>query len=221
MKPRYLIAILIIVFLVESLLAVPEVWGPGKHFMAAVLPSLVVDYANTDRANAQTSTLQINPLLTQAAQLKANDMAARSYFSHQGPAGEAPWTWLDHVGYKYVYAGENLALDFYDSSEVNQAWMNSPKHRENILDKNFTDIGVGMAEGQLAGRDSIFIVQFFGSTQDSLAKQAKTPATLGFRRANVLLSAVSLSDKILTRLRSISLPFFRRLGLPKVNGKII
>ena len=222
MKPRYLIALLIAIFLVESLLVVPEVWGPGKRFMAAVLPALVIDYTNADRTNNQKQPLKINPLLAQAAQLKADDMAKRSYFSHEGPSGEAPWSWLDKVGYKYVYAGENLALDFFESSEVNQAWMNSPKHRENILDKKFTDIGIGLAHGQFEGRDSVFIVQFFGSTEESLAKQEKLPASsLGFRRTNVLSAAIGLSDGVLTRLRSISLPFFRKLGLPKTNGKII
>ncbi|MCX6712280.1 MAG: CAP domain-containing protein, partial [Candidatus Vogelbacteria bacterium] len=109
MKLRYLIVILVALFLAESLLVVPEVWGPGKRFMAAVLPALVVDYTNTDRTNDQKQPLKINPLLAQAAQLKADDMAKRSYFSHEGPKGEAPWSWLDKVGYKYVYAGENLA----------------------------------------------------------------------------------------------------------------
>ena len=143
MNFRYLVAILAFVFLVESLLVAPEVWGPGRRFLAAVLPALVVDQTNTDRISEKKPPLQINPLLAKAAQLKAEDMAKRSYFSHEGPSGETPWTWFDKVGYKYVYAGENLALDFYDSSEVNRAWLNSPKHRANILAKNFTDIGVG------------------------------------------------------------------------------
>ncbi|MFA6254374.1 MAG: CAP domain-containing protein [Candidatus Paceibacterota bacterium] len=222
MSFRYLITVLILVFLVESLLVVPEVWGPGKRFLAAVLPALVVDYANTDRVSEQKPPLQINPLLAQAAQLKAEDMANRSYFSHEGPNGEAPWTWFDKVGYKYVYAGENLALNFYESSEVNQAWMNSPKHRENILDKNFTDIGIGLANGRFEGRDSVFIVQFFGSTEDSLAKQEKLPTTrLGFRRTNVLSAAIGLSDGVLTRLRTVSLLTLRSLGYPVVKGKII
>jgi hypothetical protein len=222
MNIRYLVVILALVFLVESLLVVPEVWGPGKRFLAAVLPALVVDYANTDRNLDKKSPLQINPLLAQAAQLKAEDMASRSYFSHEGPAGEAPWTWFDKVGYKYVYAGENLALDFFDSSAVNQAWMNSPKHRDNILDKNFTDIGVGMATGQFEGRESVFIVQFFGSTEESLAKQSKEPsAKLGFKRTNVLSAAIGLSDGILTKLRVFSLGALHLLGYPTIDGKII
>jgi hypothetical protein len=224
MNFRYLIVVLILVFFAESLLVVPEVWGPGKRFLAAVLPALVVDYTNVDRTSQQKFPLQINPILAQAAQLKAEDMASRSYFSHEGPKGEAPWTWFDKVGYKYVYAGENLALDFYDSSEVNQAWMNSPKHRDNILDKNFTDIGVGMASGKFEDRDSVFIVQFFGSTEDSLANQEKMSATsssLSFKRTNVLSASIGFSDVVLTRARDFSLFALHLLGYKTVNGKIL
>ncbi len=222
MKPRYLILILIIVFFAESFLVVPEVWGPGKRFLAAVLPALIVDYTNIDRRADQKGPLNVNPLLTKAAELKALDMATRSYFSHQGPKGETPWSWFDKVGYKYVYAGENLALNFYESSEVNQAWMNSPKHRENILDKNFTDIGIGMALGKFEGRDSVFIVQFFGSTQESLTKQAKMSQTLPrFKHTSLVSAAVGLSDGVLIKLRSISLPVIHFFGYPTINGQII
>lgn len=223
MESRYLfITILIIVLLVESLLVVPEVWGPGKRFLAAVLPALVIDYTNIDRNSNQKAPLKINYLLTKAAELKALDMATRSYFSHQGPKGETPWSWLDKVGYKYVYAGENLALDFYEPSELNRAWMNSLKHRENILDKNFTDIGVGLARGKFEGRDSVFIVQFFGSTQESLAERARVSQTpLRFKRTSLVSAAIGLSDGILVPLREISLPVLRFFGYPIIKGKII
>jgi len=222
MNFRWPVVVLVVLFLTESLLIVPEVWGPGQRFLAAVLPALVVDQTNIDRVSEKEPPLQINPLLAKAARLKAEDMAERSYFSHEGPNGEAPWIWLDKVGYKYIYAGENLALNFYESSEVNQAWMNSPKHRENILDKNFTDIGIGLANGKFEGRDSVFIVQFLGSTENSLAQQEKLPtAKLGFRRTNVLSAAIGLSDGILTKLRAVSLTILHSLGYSVARGRII
>lgn len=222
MNSRYLIVILIFFFLIESLLVVPEVWGPGRRFLAAVLPALVADYTNADRVNNQQLVLQVNPLLTQAAQLKAEDMARRSYFSHDGPNGETPWSWLDQVGYRYVYAGENLALDFYDSREVNQAWLNSPKHRANILNKNFTDLGLGLATGRFEGRDSVFIVQFFGSTKESLAEREKLAGVSPrFQRTSFLSAAIGLSDDLLIKLRQGSLWGLQLLGYPIINGKII
>ncbi len=223
MNWRHLVVILTLVFIAESLLVVPEIWGPSQHFLAAVIPSLVVSYTNTVRTDEQKPPLQINPLLVRAAQLKAEDMARRAYFSHEGPNGETPWGWFDRVGYKYVYAGENLALDFYNSNEVNQAWLNSPKHRENILDKNFTDVGIGLATGQFAGRNSVFIVQFFGSTKESLAQQKVSTSTqISFKkRTNVLSAALGLSGGLWNKLRASSLFVLHQFGYSPIKGRVI
>jgi hypothetical protein len=118
---------------------------------------------NEDRALNNASSLNTNELLQKAAQLKANDMATRGYFSHNSPDGLTPWYWLDKVGYKYKYAGENLAVDFFESRDVAQAWMNSPTHRANVVNKKYTEIGIAIAEGVFEGKNTVFVVQFFGT----------------------------------------------------------
>jgi len=142
----------------------------GSHILinrsdmpALVLPKVLVDYANQDRIPSNEGSLTINPLLQQAAQLKANDMATKGYFAHKTPEGYSPWYWLDKVGYDFSYAGENLAVNFSDSIDVNQAWMNSPGHRANILNGNFTEIGIATADGMYQGRQTTFVVEFFGT----------------------------------------------------------
>ncbi len=62
--------------------------------------------------------LAVNPVLERAAQAKADDMAAKSYFSHNSPDGVTPWFWLNQAGYVFTYAGENLAANFSDSIDV-------------------------------------------------------------------------------------------------------
>jgi len=131
-------------------------------FLAAVLPGVLTSMTNEKRTENQLATLTINPLLVEAAQLKANDMAARGYFSHDTPDGKTPWYWLDQVGYTYQYAGENLAVNFIESKDVTEAWMNSPSHRANIVKGNYTEIGIAVSSGMYKGRESIFVVQFFG-----------------------------------------------------------
>lgn len=220
-KFYYLAFFLVIILLAELFLVVPEVWPPGRHFLAAVLPSLVVKQTNEERINQSYLTLKTNPLLEKAAQLKADDMAKRSYFSHQGPNGETPWSWFDQVGYRYIYAGENLALNFYDHQTVTRAWMNSIKHRNNILSGNFTDIGIGIAYGEFAGRPSVFIVQFFGSTAESLAlareisSLIKDPQPVG-----LLSSMVGLSEPISQVWRKTSLQIFSWFGYLTPVGQI-
>jgi len=141
----------------------------GSGFLASILPAVLVDLANQDRSIQGLMSLTVNPILTEAAQKKANDMAARGYFAHTSPSGVTPWFWFKNAGYQFTNAGENLAINFYDSKDIETAWMNSPGHRANILNKNFTEIGVAMAEGMYQGRQTTFVVQMFGHPASSNA----------------------------------------------------
>jgi len=146
-------------------------------FLSSVLPAILVDYANSDRVSQNVIPLRASSLLSEAAQLKAEDMAKRGYFSHAGPNGEKPWIWLDRVGYDYSTAGENLAVDFVDSKDINDAWMNSPLHKGNILKNDFQEIGVGVARGVYEGHNTIFVVQFFGSSKEDKKNLGVAPAS--------------------------------------------
>jgi len=130
---------------------------------SAIYASVLAVLANNNRRVEQTTELKTNELLVQAAQLKANDMVKKNYFAHISPEGLSPWYWMDQVGYDYQYAGENLAVNFSESEDVSRAWMNSPLHRANILNKKFTEIGIAMATGTYQGREAVYVVQMFGS----------------------------------------------------------
>lgn len=132
---------------------------------AAVLPAALNDLANATRRGALLGTLHADPLLTEAAQLKANDMAKKGYFAHVGPDGTTPWHWLDRVGYEYELAGENLAVNFGESKDVHDAWMNSPSHRANLLKSGYTEIGTAVATGTYKGGPAVFIVEFYARPQ--------------------------------------------------------
>jgi len=134
----------------------------NSNLLAEVLPRVLAEMANMDRAESKVGTLTINPLLEKAARLKADDMASKGYFAHTSPQGLTPRHWFSEVGYDFAYAGENLAVDFSDSGDVNEAWMNSPKHRFNIMNSEFTEIGIGVARGIFEGRETVFVVQMFG-----------------------------------------------------------
>jgi Cysteine-rich secretory protein family len=134
----------------------------GSSLTALVLPRVLIDATNNDRKIADLTGLTVNPLLQEAAQDKADDMASKSYFAHTSPDGKTPWYWFDQVGYNYKYAGENLAIDFSESADVETAWMNSPEHRANILDGNFTEIGMATADGFYEGHPTTYVVELFG-----------------------------------------------------------
>ena len=132
--------------------------------LAAVISSDVAMLTNKERSGNSLGSLKYNTVLAKAAQMKAEDMAKRGYFSHKDPTGLPPWKWLDQVGYDYTYAGENLGLNFIESDQLIEAWMNSSLHRLNLLNKNYTEIGIGVASGIYDGKQAIFIVQFLSKS---------------------------------------------------------
>jgi len=137
--------------------------------LAAVLPSVLVMITNEERSDKNIQPLVENELLVKAAELKANDMALKGYFAHTSPDGVTPWTWLNIAGYKYEKAGENLAVNFIDSVDVVESWMNSPSHRDNILSNKYTEVGIATSVGQYKGREGVFVVQYFGTPTSLVA----------------------------------------------------
>ena len=162
----------IVLFFCTAYFAVTTVVFHRTNFLSAVLPGALTVLTNQDRAANGVGQLVENPLLDQAAQEKAADMAAKGYFAHVAPDGKTPWYWLNRVGYDYTYAGENLAVNFTDSTDVENAWMHSPTHRANIVKGSYTEIGIGTAQGMYEGQETTFVVQFFGRPQPTAAAPA-------------------------------------------------
>src|SRR3989344_5300074 len=131
--------------------------------LAAIYSNILVMLANKDRVAQNIAELKVSPLLEKAAQMKADDMAKRGYFAHNTPEGKTPWYWLGEAGYKYIYAGENLAVNFADSEDVEKAWMASPTHKSNIVNPKFTEIGIATSTGIYKGKEAVFVVQMFGA----------------------------------------------------------
>jgi hypothetical protein len=164
LRHQVIVTVLAVIILVEvGSLGLSFLAFQGNTMLGAILPAVVINLTNDARAQNNLSSLTENPLLTEAAQNVANNMAAEGYFSHVSPSGETPWQWLDDVGYKYQYAGQNLAVNFTDSDQLVSAWLASPEHRANIMGVNYTEIGVGMATGTYQGQQAIFVVQYFAS----------------------------------------------------------
>jgi len=136
---------------------------------------------NIERTYRGLNPLKENKLLSEAARLKAGDMYAFNYWAHISPSGRTPWAFFNDVGYKYQYAGENLARDFKDPDSVVRAWMNSPSHKENVVNSKYQEIGVAVVDGTLQGVETTLVVQLFGTQFNSLPakkapeKTAKTP----------------------------------------------
>ncbi len=115
--------------------------GPGAAEAQAVL-SLV----NEERSRAGCAPLDLDPALTALAAAHSQDMAERGYFDHTDPDGRTPWdraaaAGVDHLG------GENIARGQQDARAVMDSWMSSEGHRANILNCDFTTLGLGVHFG--------------------------------------------------------------------------
>lgn len=106
----------------------------------------VVELTNNERAKQGLSPLQIDTELSSVAREKSKDMAKNGYFSHTSPTYGSPFDMIKNYGINYQTAGENIAKGQRTPQEVVNAWMNSDGHRANILNGNYTHIGVGFVE---------------------------------------------------------------------------
>lgn len=105
----------------------------------------VVELTNVERQKHGLAPLQIDEALSKVARVKSEDMAKQNYFSHNSPTYGSPFDMMKQFGISYRTAGENIAMGQRSPQEVVNAWMNSEGHRANILNSNFTHIGVGHA----------------------------------------------------------------------------
>ncbi|MES2970872.1 MAG: CAP domain-containing protein [Patescibacteria group bacterium] len=122
---------------------------------------------NGQRTQSGANGLQLNSVLSAAAQAKANDMVARNYWSHNTPEGQEPWVFISNAGYKYQKAGENLAYGFITSNDTVTGWMNSEPHRVNMLDGAYSEVGFGFANSESYNNNGqqTVVVAMYGTPQ--------------------------------------------------------
>ena len=124
------------------------------------LENEIFDLTNLERANHGLPPLSANHILGDVARRKSLNMGDLDYFSHTAPDGTTTADWLRNEGHTFSRWGENIANLSANATarDIIAAWMNSPGHRANILDENFTLLGVGV----YVINDRLFATQVFG-----------------------------------------------------------
>lgn len=124
----------------------------------------VFEWTNSFRGKEGLEPLELNNMLSQAAERKLSDMFDREYFAHVSPLGVKPADLVSNAGYDYLFCGENLAMgNFRGDEELVVKWMESPGHRHNILNRHYTEIGIAAGRGRIEGRDTWLAVQTFAT----------------------------------------------------------
>jgi uncharacterized protein YkwD len=154
---------------------------------------------NAERSKEGLGALTFNTRLAAMAEAKAIDMINKQYFAHVSPDGTDVTKLAANVHYAYLNLGENLALgDFRSSDDVVTGWMNSPGHRANILNKNFTEIGVSAIVGKFEGRMVWYSVQEFGRPMPDCPK----PNTVLEQKIALYETQVATTETTLVHLRA-------------------
>jgi len=118
-------------------------------------------------SNRERALLGIAPLIKEerlslAAEIKLDNMLEYQYFAHRSPWGKEADDLVALTGYNFIVVGENLANgNFQSDDDLVASWMNSPGHRESILNPGYMEIGIAVREGNLKGHEVWIAVQIF------------------------------------------------------------
>jgi uncharacterized YkwD family protein/spore coat assembly protein SafA len=131
----------------------PNLIYPGDKVTVPLLTgvksieSQVIQLVNQERAAHGLKALKANWQLSRVARIKSEDMRVQGYFSHTSPTYGSPFDMIRAFQIDFRTAGENIAAGQSTAKQVMESWMNSPGHRQNILNADFTELGVGYASG--------------------------------------------------------------------------
>ena len=149
---RILPAILALLLATSGLAFLPgrvAAWTPGDYNAAS--ESDLVALTNQARAAAGLPALKVNATLRGIARWRSKDMIDRDYFSHSIPGGGDVFAEMTRQGYCYDLAGENIGWNTYPDAEataaIQEMFMGSPSHRENLLGPAWSVIGIGAYSG--------------------------------------------------------------------------
>lgn len=162
LQSKFLLYLAVCLLALKIIVVCAFIGFPQNIFFADITKIALTNLVNQGRQEAGVQPLAENKKLDLAAKLKAEDMVQKEYFSHQSPEGITPWRWFKTIGYNYKYAGENLAIGFFDSQDVYSAWLDSPTHRDNLLNPKYKEVGTAVLSG-FGPNNAIVVVQLFGS----------------------------------------------------------
>lgn len=181
----------------------------------------LIRLTNVERERQGLGAVSEDPRLNAAALAKAQNMFEENYWAHYSPSGKDPWGFINGAGYKFTYAGENLAKSFYQSDEVVKAWMASKTHRENILNKHYSNIGIAVVEGTLNGEKTTLVVQEFGSPVDVAIAQAPTQGEVQSIQSSTKEAGPSASPVSIAQVTPSITPTIAPTAIPQVKSETL
>lgn len=204
---RALVGYSVLLILIKILVIVAPIALPSSSlFSSAITVDNIISLTNQTRINLGLSELKKSNVLDIAAANKAQDMLLNQYFAHTSPAGLSPWDFIKKAGYNYTYAGENLAVHFVSAESVQDGWMASPSHRANIVNTNYTEIGIGVVNGDFEGYPTTFVVQMFATPLVKQPESVKVATVTTTPTTTVTTQPTALTGQVESAVESNPLP---------------
>jgi uncharacterized protein YkwD len=123
-----------------------RVLGDDRAQLSTTMAARVVSLTNAARVQRGCRRLRVDNRLTRSARVHSLEMAKSGQFTHNSPDGASPWDRMDQAGY-HAGAAENIGRGYTSPEEAVRGWLDSPDHRQNILNCHITTIGVGVVSG--------------------------------------------------------------------------
>ena len=186
---------------IKVIIAVFVLLLPEQAFLMPDILSVeqdkIIYLTNELREKNDLPRLAENLKLYSSSALKSEDMIKYNYFSHTGPDNHVLSYFLHQAEYDYTVAGENLAVGYFDAESMMKAWQASPSHRANLLDKDYTEIGVSMAKGIYLGGSTVFAAQHFGQPRNTAASTTLASTQMSGKVQSDYVSPTDTVKKVL------------------------
>ena len=156
--------------------------------------SILNDMNDARRSNG-VGTLSYNLEIEKSAMAKCSDMVTKKYYEHTGPDGRTVKDWLNDNTKNWKKGNENLNIgNFRASFEVVDSWMNSPGHKNTMLDSQFTDTGIAICD--YPDGQKIVVEQFalYYTAEEIQAIQQKNSPAVVYRRAPILSPGINCTS---------------------------
>lgn len=154
-----------LLFLINPKTASSEASNTSAQREDKINADKLIALTNTTRKDYGLEELKFSQQLSQAAENKAKYILTNSSFDHNGLEGQTFSYWIKNVDYDYIRVGENLAINYNNPNDILNAWLESPAHRKNLLNPLYSEIGIAAVPGSYQGKNSIVVVQLFGTPE--------------------------------------------------------
>jgi len=185
---KFLVVVFVLGFPIMAWLSPDVLYEQGRKIIALT---------NDLRQQLGVTVLAESPILDQAAYDKVQDMLLNQYFAHTGPDSRSLVDWLKTAGYNYLVAGENLAMGYSSPEEMTAAWEKSPTHYANLIDPDFSEIGVGLVSGSYNNLETILAAQFFGRPKTALAAAPQIVLPPLITKVETVVLPAALTEEVL------------------------